>query len=114
MASFQIQTFSGHSLDQPIKRKNLQTWNIKGWIFMTSIFKGTTKKKFLGASSPLNILQIPAVRILIKNIALIFAPSFLKKLTGEQVLEVTFEKVLICDIGSAVRPSEYKTLRYRE
>ena len=63
MASFQIQTFSGHFLDQPIKGKNLQTWNIKGWIFMTSIFKGTTKKKFLGASSPLNILQIPAVRI---------------------------------------------------
>ena len=48
MASFQIQTFSGHFLDQPIKGKNLQTWNIKSWIFMTSIFKGTTKKKFKG------------------------------------------------------------------
>ena len=109
MASFQIQTFSGHFLDQ-LKGENLQTWNIKGWIFMTSIFKGTTKKKFLGASSPLNIL----LYLFRKTIALIFAPSFLKILTGEQVLEVTFEKVLICDIGSAVRPSEYKTLRYRE
>ena len=43
-----------------------------------------------------------------------FTSSFLKIFIGEQVLEVTFEKVLIYDIGSAVRPSEYKTLRYRE
>ena len=59
-----------------LKGKNLQTWNIKGWIFMTSIFKGTTKKKFLGASSPLNILQIPAVRILKKHCAYYFRSEF--------------------------------------
>ena len=47
MASFQIQTFSGHFLDQTVKWKNLQTWNIKGWIFMTSIFKGKKELKGL-------------------------------------------------------------------
>ena len=53
-------------------------------------------------------------KIFRKIIALTFACSFHKIFIGEQVLKVTFEKVLIYDIGSAVRPSEYKTLRYRE
>ena len=113
MASFQIQTFSGHSLDQ-LKGEKPANLEHKRLDFYDINFQGNDKEKVFKGFLTFKYFANTCVKYFDKKIALIFAPSFLKILTGEQVLEVTFEKVLICDIGSAVRPSEYKTLRYRE